>query len=93
MIGGHHDGIASLLRELPPTVRDSFAGSFTADPHTLTPARIRELAGPVIDGWVARRERELAGEILGGLAAAGCTPRWPRSTRARSATCRWPART
>jgi hypothetical protein len=71
VIGGHHDGIASLLQELPATVRDSLAGSFTADPHTLTPARIRELAGPVIDGWVTRRERELAEGIFGGLAAVG----------------------
>lgn len=71
VIGGHRDSIASLLQELPATVRYSLAGSFTADPHTLTPARIRELAGPVIDTWVARRERELAGEILGGLAAVG----------------------
>lgn len=71
VIGGHHDGIASLLQELPATVRDSFAGSFTADPHTLTPARVRELAGPVIDTWVAARERELAEATLGGLAAVG----------------------
>jgi hypothetical protein len=71
VVGGHHDGIASLLRELPATMRDSFAGSFTADPHTLTPARVRELAGPVIDAWVARRERELAEGVSGGLAAVG----------------------
>jgi Bacterial archaeo-eukaryotic release factor family 10 len=71
VIGGHRDGIASLLRELPAPVRDSFAGSFTADPHTLTPAKVRELAGPVIDAWVARRERELAEGVFGGLAAVG----------------------
>jgi len=71
VIGGHHDSIAGLLQELPPAAREAFAGSFTADPHALTPARVRELAGPVIQGWVARREQELAGEILGGLAAVG----------------------
>jgi hypothetical protein len=71
VIGGHHDSIAGLLQALPPAARESFAGSFTADPHTLTPARIRELASPVIAGWVARRERELAEQILGGLAAVG----------------------
>ena len=65
VIGGHHDSIAGLLQALPPGVREDFAGSFTADPHTLTPARVRELASSVIEGWVARRERELAGEILG----------------------------
>ena len=65
VIGGHRDSIAGLLQALPPAVREDFAGSFTADPHTLTPARVRELASPVIEGWMARREREPAGEILG----------------------------
>jgi len=71
VIAGCHDSITGLLQELPPAAREAFAGSFTADPHALTPARVRELAGPVIQGWVARREQELAGEILGGLAAVG----------------------
>jgi peptide chain release factor subunit 1 len=71
VIAGHHDSISGLLQALPPTVREAFAGSFTADPHSLTPARVRELAGPVIGGWVTRRERELAEQILGGLAAVG----------------------
>jgi len=75
VIAGHHDSIGGLLEALPPAVREDFAGSFTADPHTLTPARIRELAGPVIESWETRRERELAEEILGRapgrLAAVG----------------------
>jgi len=71
VIGGHHDSIAGLLKALPPAVREDFAGSFAADPHTLTPARIRQLAGPVIDGWVVRHDRELSEQILGGLAAVG----------------------
>jgi len=71
VIGGHDDSITGSLKELPPAAREAFAGSFTADPHALTPARVRELAGPVIEGWVTRREQELAGEILGGLAAVG----------------------
>jgi peptide chain release factor subunit 1 len=66
VIGGHDDSIAGLLRALPPTAREAFAGSFRADPHTLTEARIRELAGPVIGRWVARREREVAEEVLAG---------------------------
>ena len=75
VIGGHHDSIAGLLHALPPAVREAFAGSFAADPHTLTPARIHELASPVIENWQARRERELAEEIVGQapgrLAAVG----------------------
>ncbi|HXZ71490.1 MAG TPA: hypothetical protein VEH31_11565, partial [Streptosporangiaceae bacterium] len=64
VIGGHHDSIAGLLKALPPAVREDFAGSFAADPHTLTPARIRQLAGPVIDGWVVRHDREQSEQIL-----------------------------
>ena len=75
VIGGHQDSISGLLRALPPAAREVFAGSFHADPHTLTEARIRELAGPVIGRWVARRERELAEEVVAGppgrLAAVG----------------------
>jgi hypothetical protein len=75
VIGGHHDSIAGLLQALPSAVRETFAGSFAADPHTLTPAGIRELASPLIESWVTRRERELAEEIIGQapgrLAAVG----------------------
>ena len=35
----------SSSRFFPAGLRDRFAGSFAADPHTLTPARVRELAG------------------------------------------------
>jgi hypothetical protein len=75
VIGGHHDSIAGLLRALPGPAREAFAGSFIADPHTLTPAKVQELAAPVIGAWVRRRERDLAGEIAsttpGRLAAVG----------------------
>jgi peptide subunit release factor 1 (eRF1) len=75
VIGGHHESIAGLLQALPAAVRADVAGSFAADPGTVTPARVRELASPVIQGWVARRDQELAEQILGGapgrLAAAG----------------------
>jgi hypothetical protein len=73
VIGGHRDSVAGLLRALPAEVRDTFAGSFHADPHTLTEAGVRELAGPVIGRWVAHRERELSEEVLdaGRLAALG----------------------
>jgi hypothetical protein len=59
-------------------VREDFAGSFLVDPHTLSPAQVRELAAPVVDARVRRRERDLAEEILGAtpgrLAAVGLPP-------------------
>lgn len=74
VIGGHDDGIRQFLASLPPTVREAFAGSFTADPHTLTPAQVRHLAAPVIARWADQRARGLAAEVLEippGLAAIG----------------------
>lgn len=65
VLGGHHESIAGLLQVLPPTVREAFAGSFSADPHTLTPAMIRDLARPVVDEYVLRGEQRLAAEISG----------------------------
>jgi Bacterial archaeo-eukaryotic release factor family 10 len=75
VIGGHHDGVRQLLASLPPSAREAFAGSFAADTHTLTPARVRELASPLVAGWAERRARRLAEEISatppGGLVAVG----------------------
>jgi len=66
---------AQFLAAVPAGLRDHLAGSFAADPHTLTPARVAELAAPVIARWAAAREQLLtrqAGERPpGGLAAAG----------------------
>jgi peptide chain release factor subunit 1 len=75
VIGGHRDSIAGLLRALPAATRESFAGSFHTDPHTLTEAKVTQLAAPVVSGWMARRDQELSAEILdavpGGLGAVG----------------------
>jgi peptide subunit release factor 1 (eRF1) len=75
VIGGHEDSIPQFLAVLPAGLRDRFAGSFAADPHTLTPARVRELAAPVIGHWVMAREQRLVSQIRdlppGGLAVAG----------------------
>ena len=74
VIGGHDEGIRQLLASLPPGVRGCFAGSFAADPGTLTAARVRELAAPLVARWAEQRAERLAEEVLTmppGLAAAG----------------------
>jgi hypothetical protein len=70
VIGGHADGIRHLLAELPHEVRDGYAGCFAADLHTLTPARARELAAPVLADWTELRERRLVQELTGAAAGA-----------------------
>lgn len=62
VIGGQPEGTAQLLSLLPEHLRKQYAGSFTADPHTLTTARIRELAGPVLANWAARHEQQLVAD-------------------------------
>jgi hypothetical protein len=75
VIGGHQDTIAQFLAVLPAGLRDHFAGSFAADPDTLTPAKVRHLAGRVIEDWVSRRDQHLTAQILqqppDGLTATG----------------------
>lgn len=75
VVGGHEDCIPAFLAALPAGVRDRFAGSFVVDPHTMTPARVRALAAPVIENWVNRRDQQLVGQITsehpGGLTATG----------------------
>lgn len=75
VIGGRDDDVQRLLASLPPVVRDTIAGSFTAETHALTPARVHDLAAPIIARWTERRARCLADQILamppGGLAAIG----------------------
>ena len=64
VIGGHQDTIPQFLGALPAGLRDQVAGSFVADPHTLTPAKVRDLADPVIRDWRNLRDQRLAAEFL-----------------------------
>ena len=63
VVGGHQEAIPHFLAMLPADLRDRLAGSFVIDPHTMTPARVRELSGAVIENWLNRREQRLATEL------------------------------
>jgi len=63
VVGGPPAGIKHLLGALPAELRDSYAGCFAADPRTLTPARAREMAAPVISQWAGRRERHAIEQV------------------------------
>ena len=68
----HHPAILALL---PPDLRDRFAGSFVVDTSTMTPARVRVLADPIIRDWAEKSGQQLVTRIRqeppGGLAATG----------------------
>jgi hypothetical protein len=75
VIGGDDEPARAFAALLPDDVRGQLAGSFTAKPAALTPARARVLAAEVIGEWVRERERRLAALIVqepaGGLGAVG----------------------
>jgi Bacterial archaeo-eukaryotic release factor family 10 len=75
VVGGHADTIPQFLATLPPDLRDRFAGSFVADTSTMTPARARALASPIIRNWVEKSGQQLVTRIRqeppGGRAATG----------------------
>jgi peptide subunit release factor 1 (eRF1) len=64
VIGGHGNAIKQFLASLPPSARAAFAGSFAADPRTLTAARVASLAAPVVARWAGQRAQRFAAEIL-----------------------------
>jgi len=78
VVGGHKDTIPAFLGVLPSDARERFIGSFVVDPHTMTPARVRELSAPVVANWVSQREQRLVSQIVqeppGRLAVAGMSP-------------------
>jgi Bacterial archaeo-eukaryotic release factor family 10 len=78
VIGGHPHDIPQFLGALTDEVRDQVAGRFAVDPQTVTPSRVRELAGRVISHWVAASEQRSVTQLLreqpGGLAATGLQP-------------------
>lgn len=63
VVGGHQAAIPRFLAILPAELRDRLAGSFIVDPHTMTPARVRELSGTVIGNWVHRYEQNLLTQL------------------------------
>ena len=54
VVGGHADTIPQFLALLPPDLRDRFAGSLVVDTSTMTPARVRALADPIIRDWAEK---------------------------------------
>lgn len=78
VIGGHRDGIGQFLAALPTAIRDMYAGSFAADTHLLTPARVQALAEPVVTRWAELRGLRVVERITAlpagktSIGLAGC---------------------
>jgi len=64
VIGGHGRQISHFLGMLSRTVSQRLAGSFAVDLSSATPARVRDLAKPVMARWSESAEAELVAEAL-----------------------------
>jgi hypothetical protein len=64
VLGGHENEINRFVGFLPRQVRESVAGTFHADLATMTPARVRELAGPVLARFQEEAEARLVSDVL-----------------------------
>jgi peptide subunit release factor 1 (eRF1) len=75
VVGGHEAETGEFVRALPPALRERVAGTFVIDPHTMTPARVRQLAGQVVGRWQQDREQRLAASLAeqgpAGMTAVG----------------------
>jgi peptide chain release factor subunit 1 len=75
VVGGHEAETADFLAVLGPALRARVAGTFVLDRHTMTPARVRQLADEVVAQWADGQERRLATSLAeqapGGMTAIG----------------------
>ncbi|HEX6197129.1 MAG TPA: hypothetical protein VFZ37_14540 [Jiangellaceae bacterium] len=75
VVGGHKAGVAEFLAALAAPLRGRIAGTFTIDPHTMTPNEVRVRSTAVMAEWEAARRRQLAAELAAweatGLAVHG----------------------
>jgi len=66
VVGGHEETIAWFTADLPAALRGRLAGTFVVDPHTMTPAIVRDRAAGVIADWVGMHEQRRTLELREG---------------------------
>jgi hypothetical protein len=75
VVGGHEAETSEFLSALGPVQRARVAGTFVIDPHAMTAARVRQLAGEVMAEWADGQERRLATSLAehasGAMTAIG----------------------
>jgi peptide chain release factor subunit 1 len=76
LLGGHQAELQVFTEFLPKALRQRLAGTFTAEPSTVSEASVRATASELIEQYDRERDRRSVAEVLdreaaGGLAAAG----------------------
>jgi hypothetical protein len=64
VLGGHEMQLSQFRSVLPLPVRQRLAGTFSLDLQSATPAKVRELAAPVIADWAEASEAQLVNDVL-----------------------------
>ena len=60
VLGGREAETSEFSTVLAPALRRRVAGTFVVNPHTMTAARVRQLADEVVGEWADGQERRLA---------------------------------
>ena len=71
VVGGRSETVAAFLPYLPHDVREKVAGTFTVDPHHMTPGQVRHQTKQVVDEFERAEERRLVAEALDRVASGG----------------------
>jgi peptide chain release factor subunit 1 len=71
LVGGHDETIGPFLDFLTQPLRSKVAGTFTVDPHTMTPGKLRQRAEQAVDAYEREEEHRLVSEALERVAAGG----------------------
>jgi peptide chain release factor subunit 1 len=79
VVGGHQYELPAFVEFLPRSMRERVVGTFSIDPHTATPAMVREHAEAILDRYELDNQRRLVAEVLqtaasGGLGVVGLAP-------------------
>jgi peptide chain release factor subunit 1 len=69
IIGGHKETVAEFRPFLPYRLQSRVAGTFVIDPHTMTPARVREQTEQIVQDYERDEEERLVNDALERVAA------------------------
>jgi peptide chain release factor subunit 1 len=69
IIGGHDYEIPEFVQFLPGDVRDRVAGTFCADPGSVSPIELRRCAGEILARYQREQEHALVSSVLAKAAA------------------------
>ncbi|MDQ1380494.1 MAG: peptide chain release factor subunit 1, partial [Actinomycetota bacterium] len=71
IVGGHHETVSAFVDMAPKSLRSRVVGTFVIDPNTMTPAKVRECAQPVIDDYERTERTQLVATAYERVNARG----------------------